>query len=259
MSTLKSLSAVIQNVALVFCLVRGQYNIPFKRIASIALSRHVCRAFFEKVQLLHLGFCIIGDVWEDHEQDTTSLLHLCRVLEQGAMPFVETVPFRVIAAFTLLQFLGLAVVYVVSTWTAVCVCILTCLVLCCFCTQRSAALWLVNYACLWLYSLCSYQTVTTGSHKWLFTFLSYVGAFAYVRSISWRGVLGVQLYHCLDPGRAFVCNKTNQQPVWWHKAWTKLFYQSADCTKTLVGFWHALHRNRALYGRVNGNNSDSLH
>ena len=44
---------------------------------------------------------------------------LCRLLEQGHVAFVETVPFRVIAAFTVLQFVGLAVVYVVSSWTGV--------------------------------------------------------------------------------------------------------------------------------------------
>ena len=51
--------------------------------------------------------------------------------------------------------------------------------------------------------------------------------------------------------------KTNQQPVWWHNAWTKLVDQSADCTKIVAGFWHACHRNRALYERVNGNDPDS--
>lgn len=44
---------------------------------------------------------------------------LCRLLERGHVAFVETVPFRVIAAFTVLQFLGLAAVYVVSSWTGV--------------------------------------------------------------------------------------------------------------------------------------------
>lgn len=44
---------------------------------------------------------------------------LCRLLEQGHVAFVETVTFRVITAFTVLQFVGLAVVYVVSSWTGV--------------------------------------------------------------------------------------------------------------------------------------------
>jgi len=51
--------------------------------------------------------------------------------------------------------------------------------------------------------------------------------------------------------------KTNQQHVWWHKAWTKLVDWSTDCTRRLVCFWHACHRNRALYERVNGNDLDS--
>ena len=44
---------------------------------------------------------------------------MCRLLEQGHASFVETVPFTVIAAFTVLQFIGLAAVYVVSSWTGV--------------------------------------------------------------------------------------------------------------------------------------------
>ncbi len=54
-------------------------------------------------------------------------------------------------------------------------------------------------------------------------------------------LLGVQLYRGLGPGRA----------------WTKLVDWSTDCTRRLVCFWHACHRNRALYERVNGNDLDS--
>ena len=43
----------------------------------------------------------------------------CRLLREGQVPFIETVPFKVIAAFTVLQFFGLAAVYVVSSWTGV--------------------------------------------------------------------------------------------------------------------------------------------
>ena len=48
---------------------------------------------------------------------TSSCWH--RLLNEGQVPFVETVPFRVIAVFTALQFIGLAAVYVVSSWTGV--------------------------------------------------------------------------------------------------------------------------------------------
>ena len=43
----------------------------------------------------------------------------CRLLREGQVPFIETVPFQVIAAFTVLQFVSLAAVYVVSSWTGV--------------------------------------------------------------------------------------------------------------------------------------------
>ncbi|KAL3150270.1 Boron transporter 1 [Trebouxia sp. C0010 RCD-2024] len=42
-----------------------------------------------------------------------------KLLREGQVPFVETVQFRVIAAFTLLQFVGLAAVYVVSSRTGI--------------------------------------------------------------------------------------------------------------------------------------------
>ncbi|DBA96422.1 TPA: hypothetical protein ACH3X1_015318 [Trebouxia sp. C0004] len=51
--------------------------------------------------------------------------------------------------------------------------------------------------------------------------------------------------------------ETNQQPVWWHKAWTKLVDWSANCTRRLACSWHTWHRNRALYERVDGNDPDS--
>ena len=51
--------------------------------------------------------------------------------------------------------------------------------------------------------------------------------------------------------------KTNQQSAWWHKAWTKFVDWSADYTRRLVCFWHACHRNRALYERVYENDPDS--
>jgi hypothetical protein len=35
----------------------------------------------------------------------------CRLLERGHAPYIETVPFRVIFAFTLLQLVGLGAVY----------------------------------------------------------------------------------------------------------------------------------------------------
>ncbi len=44
---------------------------------------------------------------------------LCRLLGEGHVAFLETVPFRAIAFFTVLQFIGLAAVYVVSSWTGV--------------------------------------------------------------------------------------------------------------------------------------------
>ena len=44
---------------------------------------------------------------------------LCRLLSEGHVTFLETVPFRAIAFFTVLQFIGLAAVYVVSSWTGV--------------------------------------------------------------------------------------------------------------------------------------------
>lgn len=43
----------------------------------------------------------------------------CRLLSEGHVAFLETVPFRAIAFFTVLQFIGLAAVYVVSSWTGV--------------------------------------------------------------------------------------------------------------------------------------------
>ncbi len=51
--------------------------------------------------------------------------------------------------------------------------------------------------------------------------------------------------------------KTNQQSVWWHEAWTKFVDRSADYIRRLVCFWHACHKNRAFYERVNGNDPDS--
>ena len=44
---------------------------------------------------------------------------LCRLLSEGHVAFLETVPFKAIAFFTVLQFIGLAAVYVVSSWTGV--------------------------------------------------------------------------------------------------------------------------------------------
>ena len=43
----------------------------------------------------------------------------CRLLSEGHVAFLETVPFKAIAFFTVLQFTGLAAVYVVSSWTGV--------------------------------------------------------------------------------------------------------------------------------------------
>lgn len=44
---------------------------------------------------------------------------LCRLLSEGHVAFLETVPFKAIAFFTVLQFIGLAAVYVVASWTGV--------------------------------------------------------------------------------------------------------------------------------------------
>ena len=44
---------------------------------------------------------------------------VCRLLSQGHVAFIETVRFRTIAFFTILQFIGLAGVYVVASWTGV--------------------------------------------------------------------------------------------------------------------------------------------
>lgn len=42
-----------------------------------------------------------------------------KLLSQGHVAFLETVPFRAIVFFTVLQFLGLAAVYVVASWTGI--------------------------------------------------------------------------------------------------------------------------------------------
>ena len=57
------------------------------------------------------------DIEEYHQK--TAPLPLCRLLSQGHVAFLETVPFRAIVFFTVLQFLGLAAVYVVASWTGV--------------------------------------------------------------------------------------------------------------------------------------------
>ena len=57
------------------------------------------------------------DIGEYHRK--TARFPLCRLLSQGHVAFLETVPFRAIVFFTVLQFLGLAAVYVVASWTGV--------------------------------------------------------------------------------------------------------------------------------------------
>lgn len=42
-----------------------------------------------------------------------------KLLSEGHVAFLETVPFKAIAFFTVLQFIGLAAVYVVSSWTGI--------------------------------------------------------------------------------------------------------------------------------------------
>ncbi len=51
---------------------------------------------------------------EDHDV-CRSQCCTCRLLEQGHVPYVETVPFRAVAAFTLFQLVYLLVVYGI-TW-----------------------------------------------------------------------------------------------------------------------------------------------
>lgn len=72
---------------------------------------------------IHRDHClashIVSPLQTHADKRLIALQLLCRLLEQGHVAFLQTVPFRVITAFTILQFIGLAAVYVVSSWTGV--------------------------------------------------------------------------------------------------------------------------------------------
>ena len=112
------------------CLPRLAIQSTTTPIVEMYTVRQGQNYIVEMLAQYHMCWCMclrvaVHDCWQvkrcTHTAASRFLTLSCcrRLLNEGQVPFVETVPFRVIAVFTALQFIGLAAVYVVSSWTGV--------------------------------------------------------------------------------------------------------------------------------------------